>query len=62
MLFIRKVYVQDGRSIAAQLRRLLRGQWVVINGYTARIVNHTGDRVVVAFNNRVGESDIAVFA
>jgi len=46
-LFVNKVAVSSNESIANQLRGYLRGQWVLINGMTARVANHTGSFVAL---------------
>lgn len=45
--FVKTVGVRDDRSIADQLRGYLRGQWVMVRGMRARIVNVVGSTVVL---------------
>lgn len=49
-LFIAKIYVDSQKSIYKQLRNVLRGQWIFINGMTGRVVNITDGKVVISFN------------
>lgn len=48
-LYVQTVYVSNNRgdSIADQLRGYLRGQWVRVNGMTARIVNIVNGHAVL---------------
>lgn len=46
-LFVKTVVVSSARSLVAQLKGLLRGQWVLVNGMKARVVNFACGRVVL---------------
>jgi hypothetical protein len=45
--FTKTVAVSSNGSVAKQLNGLLRGQWVLINGMMARIVNVTDNAAVL---------------
>ena len=57
-LFVTTVYVDDNASIAAQLSCYLRGQWVMIRGMRAWIVQIVNGRAVLWMNK---DKMIAVF-
>lgn len=45
--FVKTIGVDTSKSVARQLFGFLRGQYVYVNGMMARVVNHTGNRVVL---------------
>lgn len=57
-LFVTTVYVDDNAPIAAQLSSYLRGQWLMIRGMKARIVQIVNGRAVLWMNK---DKMIAVF-
>lgn len=59
LAFVKTVIVDSNAPVASSLSGYLRGQWVFVNGMMARIVNHTGSRVVLWIPK---EKDFAVFA
>ena len=58
-LFVPTVTLSTNVSIASQLKGALRGQWVILNGFKARVANHVGKSVVLAFTNEMGELCLA---
>lgn len=46
-LYVSTVYVDRNKSVAAQVRNYLRGQWVKINGMLARVVNVVDGQAVL---------------
>lgn len=46
-LYVQTVFLDRNRSIAAQVRGFLRGQWVKINGMLARVVNVANGNAVL---------------
>lgn len=46
-LYVNKIALNSNKPLMGQLRGFLRGQWVLINGMTARIVNVTEKNVVL---------------
>ena len=46
-LFVKTVIVDAHSSVASQLRGYLRGQWVMVRGMMARIVNIVNGKVVL---------------
>lgn len=57
-LFVKTVWVKSDMSVARQLRGLLKGQWVNVNGMMARVVNNVGNAVVLWMKS---DAMVAVF-
>lgn len=57
-LFVATIVLNSNRMIADQLRGVLRGQWVLINGMMARIVNVTNTNVALWMHR---DAMVAVF-
>lgn len=57
--FVKAVAVNSNQSVAAQLSRYIKGQWVIINGMMARIVQVVNGRAVLWMKS---DKMVAVFA
>jgi hypothetical protein len=58
-LFVKTVIVDNHSSIVSQLSKYLRGQWVMVRGMMARIVNVVNGRAVLWM---LKDKMVAVFA